>query len=358
MMFLGRVLHNPGMSNNSESPLGMLRLLTMGLACKNEFGKTVDSWFALKEPGGADYLYYQPSQGIAPSPFSMNDTQHGALSYTVSQLWNSNIDYILFNDEALETAIPRTAIPRTAIPRTAIPMAATAYGHAKGIWAWSGPDAFLLTHSIPLFPTGPSDSPAYVGLGPNAHTYAQTLACFSLRTADLATLATQAMLNAPHVYDSRVGPNAPPALRALSNGTKDKRALCTATPFNTVGSTGFTFFAKSAQWNNELYSACLAPRIQSGLLAETWIRGSATGPACGEYGVLDIQALRFSGNVSFKETQDHSKWAVSTRGSSVCVADINRMTTQYKRGGGAICWNDTMLSSVLRGAIMRTDSCD
>ena len=336
----------------------------MALACKNEFGKTVDSWFALKEPGGADYLYYQPSQGIVPSPFSMNDTQHGALSYTVSQLWNSNIDYILFNDEATgdeatgDEATGDEATGDEATGDEATGDEATAYGHAKGIWAWSGPDAFLLTHSIPLFPTGPSDSPAYVGLGPNAHTYAQTLACFSLRTADLATLATQAMLNAPHVYDSRVGPNAPPALRALANGTKDKRALCTATSFNTVGSTGFTFFAKSAQWNNELYSACLAPRIQSGLLAETWIRGSATGPACGEYGVLDIQALRFSGNVSFKETQDHSKWAVSTKGSSVCVADINRMTTQYKRGGGAICWNDAMLSSVLRGAIMRTDSCD
>jgi deoxyribonuclease-2 len=86
------------------------------------------------------------------------------------------------------------------------------------------------------------------------------------------------------------------------------------------------------------------------------LRGSAAGPACGEYGVLDVQALAFPG-VSYKESQDHSKWAVGVTGAEVCVADINRMTTQYKRGGGAICWNDTALSSTLRSAIVKTDAC-
>ena len=320
----------------------MLRTLTTLLACKNELGATVGSWFALKEPGSTDYLYYDPSQNLSSSPYSLNDTQHGALSNTLQQLWTSNISYILFNDEPATTAT--SAVD------------ATAYGHTKGVWAWSGPDAFLLTHSIPLFPTGPGAVPAYGGLGANARIYAQTLACFSMDTSELATLAAQAMLNAPNIYERRVLAGTPTALIALANGTKSTVATCTNTAFQAVGIPVLTYFAKSAAWNNELYSACVAPGLRSGLLAETWLRGSAAGPACGEYGVLDVQALAFPG-VSYKESQDHSKWAVGVTGAEVCVADINRMTTQYKRGGGAICWNNTVLSAALRGAVVKTDSC-
>lgn len=58
-------------------------------------------------------------------------------------------------------------------------------------------------------------------------------------------------------------------------------------------------------------------------------------------------------------TKDHAKWAISeepdergqkesdmevpTQPSWVCVADINRMTSQEKRGGGAICFHEPLL---------------
>jgi deoxyribonuclease-2 len=304
------------------------------LTCRNELGAAVNSWFILKQPAGTQYLYYEPGQNLSSSPYSLNDTAKGALTYTLQQLWTSNMSYALFNDE----------------PATVGENATVAFGHTKGIWAWSDSDAFLLTHSIPLFPIGPIASPTYSGLGANARIYAQTMACFSLPIEELAALAGIATLNVPHIYERRVL-GGPSALVAFANGTRRADAICA-----TVIGPQFVYFAKSAQWNNELYSACIAPALSTSLLAETWIRGGATGPACGEYGVLDVEALAF-GNVSFRESQDHSKWAVGTTGDAVCVADINRMTSQYKRGGGALCWNDTVLATGLRNAITQKDSC-
>jgi len=304
------------------------------LACRDEHGDEIASWFILKPPSSTQYLYYEQGQTLTVSPYSLNDTRVGAVSHTLQQLWNSNISYVLFNDEPVVVADE-----------------AITFGHTKGVWAWNENSAFLLTHSVPLFPTGPERASTYAGFGSNARIYAQTLACASLQTTELAALASAAMLNAPHIYERRISPDTPSTLKALANGTRSTEPSCKTVEFRE-----FLYFAKSAQWNNELYSACLAPGLSTALLAETWIRGSATGPACGEYGVLDVQALSF-GNISYRESQDHSKWAVSVTGNAVCVADINRMTTQYKRGGGALCWNDTVLSAVLRSAVTQTDSC-
>lgn len=64
-------------------------------------------------------------------------------------------------------------------------------------------------------------------------------------------------------------------------------------------------------------------------------------------------------NVTWTETQDHAKWAVSTSVSDnvICVADINRMTSQRKRGGGALCWNHGYVATQLRNSIIDVDKC-
>ncbi len=54
-------------------------------------------------------------------------------------------------------------------------------------------------------------------------------------------------------------------------------------------------------------------------------------------------------------TKDHSKWACSEEkdkaiGQWVCVADINRMKSQEKRGGGVICFMEANLWEALNNA--------
>ena len=322
--------------------IGLSPIIALSLSCVSDTGSSVGSWFISKLPSGTDYLYYDTSQQtIQPSQNSLNDTHNGALASTLRQLWLNSTDYILFNDEPVVSSQQPTLT----------------YGHTKGIWAWSVDEAILLTHSIPLFPKGPQNVNQYSGLNSNAYTYAQSMACFSLTTQTLDTLATIAPLTAPNIYERRVRPATPTNLARFANGIISTIPVCYYQLFasNTINS--LLYFAKSSQWNNELYSQCIAPQLKTSLFVESWIRGSAVGPSCsGNFRVLDVQNLKWF-NKTYKETQDHSKWSVSATESQLCIGDINRMTTQYARGGGAICWNDTVLSNNVRRAITSSNAC-
>jgi deoxyribonuclease-2 len=307
--------------------------------CKSDTGSTVDSWFIVKGPKGTESLYYDGTQaGFVPPTHDLNSTTTGALASTLKQLWSeSTTDYIIFNDE---------------------PPTATTYnftvGHTKGVWAWNVAQdaAIVLQHSVPKFPLGPGQSSKYVGLGSNAWMYGQHMACRTFTVAELATLAAQAQLTVPDIYDRRISASAPVALQALAEGATSSDPVCTQTDLPSV-----TYFAKSSQWNDELYASCIAPHSNTSLLVESWIRGSAEGPFCGPEQVLDVQNLSYSSAMSFSEYNDHSKWAVSTDGSLVCASDINRMTTQYQRGGSAFCFDDATLATALRTAIQGADQC-
>lgn len=320
---------------------GLISIASAAFQCQNEAPNSapVDSWFAIKEPKGTQYVYYDSQTPLAPSSNSLNDTSVGALTATLKQLWTPNTEYILFNDE------PPVGNPNNAT-----------VGHIKGVWAWNGEQAFVLAHSIPLFPKGPGLVPAYQGLGPNAYIYGQSLGCFSLSLSTLNSIAGQMSLTIPNIYDKKISQTTPLGLKNLANGVVSKQARCNSTAIQTMFGAPVTHFAKSTAWNNELYSQCIAPALRQSLFAETWIRGSATGPSCaGNYHVNDVALLDLPFNVTYKETQDHSKWAVGT--THVCVADINRMTTQFKRGGGAFCIRDPILAASLNSTIVAANTC-
>jgi deoxyribonuclease II len=88
---------------------------------------------------------------------------------------------------------------------------------------------------------------------------------------------------------------------------------------------------------------------------ESWLRGSEEGPACsGPWKTLDVESLSWG----WQEPSDHSKWAVAPNATkpTLCIGDINRMTTQYARAGGAVCW-ETPLATAFTTAVTVTNSC-
>lgn len=317
-----------------------------GLSCLDESGKPTDFWVGIKAPKGSDYLYYDSSTNeFGPSHNSMNDTTTGALTYTTKQLWDAE-GYAIWNDE-----VPNES------------NYSFTYGHTKGYFAFdSEGDGFLMIHSVPAYPVGPSDSPNYLGLGGNAWTYAQSFLCLSVSLETLNAASYKFLLNRPHLYDTLFPSTLEPTYGNISKLVKGDYAtasICASDILQTEGIVEFQLFAKTTQWNNDLYSACVAPTVKSSLWAETWIRGSAEGPSCPTtgYDTLDIQGIDFGNEFNWSETNDHSKWALAVNTSLLCIGDINRMTTQYSRGGGTACLNNAVLFKAFQNAVTKTDSC-
>lgn len=162
----------------------------------------------------------------------------------------------------------------------------------------------------------------------------------------------------------------------------------------------FRLLAKSGSWMKDLWLDWIEPTLNTDLRVETWRRltASATLPADAaapaEFGqddfttdykgteyhhefldgddqhvidevtTIDLSLLTDSagqalGGYAWSYTKDHAKWAVSepdgergdhavddrqgTDADWVCVADMNRMTSQEIRGGGAICFHEPAL---------------
>jgi deoxyribonuclease-2 len=329
------------------SSLAVLSLLS-GTAgqCLNEAGDPVPYWALFKFPHGSSYLYYDPVTGPVASSFSLNASEPtfgGAMVHTLSQLWSEGWQYAMYNDE---------------------PPAQTTYnftvGHSKGVWLWKGSEAAWLQHSFPKFPEGPMESPeGFPGIPSNIWEYGQHAVCVSMNRTYLSTIVKEWSLVIPQLYETNYPSDGSfPGLEELLNGQWSEEPICT--PFKVYGSTPFLTFAKSTQWNNELYASCMAPTLGSNLLVESWLHSDAEGPYCQptyKYDIGDVNALRFPNGVTFSNWEDHSKWAISLEGDWVCFSDINRATSQYQRGGGAICLNDKELHGVVQSIVTETNSC-
>ena len=190
----------------------------------------------------------------------------------------------------------------------------------------------------------------------------------------LNDLAKLFLLNRPQIYDSQLlhdDTDYIKPIKQLVDGKYSTLKQCESSQLETSGGHPFKVYAKTAEWNNDLYAGCVTPQEQDTLLVESWIRGKAEGPVCpiSDYNTLDIHYLSFvvgsgidsrsSGIDSrWSETQDHSKWAITEIKDVICMGDINRMTSQYLRGGGTACFTDTILHHVLKQATIKTNTCD
>lgn len=330
----------------------MFPFTSYSLSCLDQAGHSIDSWSIIKAPQSIDSYLYATTTGDFYAPTtSLNDTTKGALSATMNQLWNTDesISYILYNDE---------------------PPLSTGYnfsvGHTKGLLALStnlnGETlGFYLTHSIPKFPTGPATTSSYSGLPSNAWTYGQSAYCLSLDGATANDLALALQLQVPFIYESKTTDAVKEKYSnwyALVQGTISKEPICTNQTIQSIGGNTYTYFSKSTQWGEGLWTDCVSQVLATDLYVESWIRGSSIGPACTKaYHVTDVKEVHFVNipNFTWSSFDDHSKWATSPDGMWTCFGDINRMTTQFERGGGAICF--VSIGYSLANAVAEHTSC-
>ena len=352
---------------------------TRAIGCVGQDGSARDWWFIYKMPEngckGTDcslrFAYIDALTAGSALQLVEGSTlgdSGGALGSTLAQIYGnkSGLGYAAYNDEAPPPG----------------PASSTVF-HAKGVLATDAETGgFFLSHSVPKFPDLSLDAFNWTA----SQIYGQSFLCASFDVQNMDAVAAQLLVGrygAKGFYSSNVPTAiaaAVPHLKLLvaGEGPSSSAAAAVSNVLATVGGQQqFTMYTKSAAWGQDLGEDLVSPNLQLGFLWETWrrapytetsyctakITGAVNNSSSETYrydsvNVLDITVGSAPEN-AFSYTKDHSKWGISMDRAQpwVCESDINRMTSQKKRGGGCICFQHAGLHAALAGVIGNTEQC-
>lgn len=249
----------------------------------------------------------------------------------------------------------------------------SALAHAKGVLAVDGLTGFWLIHSVPQFAPPAGVTGTKYSYPPNGKENGQTAMCVSFRTpAELDHIVSQLLCMRPNVYAMRVSTEATsisPKLLDLEARRWPRGVKESIQQVVSINGQKFTSFSRNSKSEHkDLYLEIIAPELASNLLVESWRRGSGDplpSNCTYKYKVNNVESveLKFSSSAATRTTipwsylEDHSKWAVAVNKAFTCVGDINRMASQYKRGGGSMCFPDPDVWNIVRNSIHAVESC-
>ncbi|KAK3576071.1 hypothetical protein CHS0354_018342 [Potamilus streckersoni] len=225
------------------------------------------------------------------------------------------------------------------------------YGHTKGVVAFGKSAGFWMLHSTPKFPPRQAEGYTWPASG---DIYGQTFLCISLSKSTIENLGIQLQYNYPQIYDryfpeslAAQYPQMAAVAMASSQKHPTKEPWYRQTRLSSLGGQEFRSFAKFSKFGKDLYSNWLAESLGSDLYVETWQKGAKkyklNSSCTTQFKVYNVEDITFSDKVTFKETKDHSKWAITTNSDSkiwTCIGDINRMSSQFHRAGGTACFQN------------------
>jgi len=331
-----------------------------------------------KTPGGYKFAYTDPNtpaEEHTPLKMFARDMDDNADPIALTRTLQSIADTTTTAGGAAAAAVNSTATTPPSFflynDEPDVGTASSSYGHTKGVVAEGGADGgFWIVHSTPKFPASNGKSAFFF---PETEIiYGQTFLCISLTKAQVDDVGEQLLYTRPFLYHATNAFGSAAAATAagyphLADVLDKKWNTGTGDAGTSTVALGGSFIslAKNKEWDNDLYENLVAKHYKTSLLVETWIRGEALGAYCPpahEYQVVDAQSLYVTeggANVTWTETQDHAKWAVGLDGGSslVCIADINRMSSQRKRGGQAMCFSDKGLAYSMRNTVYKRSSC-
>lgn len=201
------------------------------------------------------------------------------------------------------------------------------YAHAKGILYWNNDKIRWIIHSVPNWPLANSTKL------PNI-IYGQSFICIDLSITYLSKILNHLSIMNVYVYNSTFD-----LQKLIQNQIIDT--------FNVADN--ILHIAKSDKWDSDLFDDYLAPLFGCNLLCESWLR-----PVCKDTNkVHNSSLIKWPNGVSYTETHDHSKYAISTNKDNpwVYIGDLNHMKSQAKRGGGGFIIKDEKLWKVFYSII-------
>jgi len=343
------------------------QLMVSALSCLAEDGQPVD-WFVLyKMPAtesqeistgsfrGESYVYRSSqSQQLSWIVSNQSIESHSSLpGQTLGPLYRHRDQKIeemqlllMYNDE-----FPNGTTSESA-------------AHAKGVVAFDGHSGFWMLHSVPHFPPSP-DAQSDYSFPTTGLKYGQAMFCVSLPFAQADLIGGQLRYYHPFVYfwqnGGHLSDSVPQLVQAATGNHIRQPPWFQNQQLMSLSGTRFISFAKSNKFNQDLYGDLVAPALKINLLTETWTNGQGTPlpSRCNvTYKVENVKEMELN-DITFMSHKDHSKWAVSTRPQQpwVCIADINRMESQFKRGGGSLCFENKVLWKNFLQSIHQVENC-
>ncbi|XP_037530529.1 deoxyribonuclease-2-beta-like [Nematolebias whitei] len=318
--------------------------------CRNDEDEEVD-WFILyKLPNvnnaGLLYLYMDEStNGWQLSQKEIN-SRSGSLGNTLKPLLDfydrktEGFGYMLYNDQPPD------------------PYAApSSFGHSKGVVMLDRQHGLWLSHSTPKFPTYRNKD-----FWPkNGNSNAQTFICVNFPYAQFKAIGVQLKYIHAYSYDSVVPTTFHEELRCVAQRSclPRKAPWSSVTTLTSMMGRSFTSFAKYGRFKNDLYSSLIADYVSEDLFVKGWgkLREPLASNCSSTAHIYNVKEVKLPRRKPFSDTQDHSKWCVTSDGSLTCIADMNRERSQMDRGGGAICTADPVVGRVFRALIFQYEPC-
>lgn len=371
--------------------LALFTGVAFAVVCLDENSQPVPWFFIYKQPNGFRFAY-KDARDTTLRPLSihsklLNRTATGALGATLHQVYvdkrTNRLAHVLYNDDPPYKAQGETGrYEVNPLPEGASEEQINSWlqkvdalhksgdltagrgqpnligGHAKGVVAMDKNSGFWLIHSVPKFP---DLRPPEFTWGAST-IYAQHFLCLTIDTKNANALFNTLTYNWPIVFDYWLPSELVsmfPALQPLATGTRSKGATMLPLP---VQGFNFQVYAKSSDWGKDLYEDHVQQSLKLPFRWETWRRDTSMPSYCKPqypYESLNVMSMKFDSTAHYNYTMDHCKWGISSVESSpwVCVGDINRMTSQFNRGGGTACLQNKPLWAALNGVIGSVAEC-
>eukprot|EP00397_Hematodinium_sp_SG-2012_P038888 GEMP01042375.1.p1 GENE.GEMP01042375.1~~GEMP01042375.1.p1 ORF type:complete len:456 (+),score=98.78 GEMP01042375.1:52-1419(+) len=362
-----------------------------------------DWWIMLKYPASIEYDYADSNYTELSKADGDLDSEDGPLKEVLEAYYASKsrngTGWIVWNDAALkdpndvtfddsdgygmlneDTTDEDDDTFLSARPRCVV-------AHSKGVLFFDAHGGTLLTHSIPRFP---NKGMHYKGYPTRSTKYAQHFMRANLNSTGVHLFMTLVVLHLwPSIRDKGMNDDANktlahlyPMLTKLISGGKRQRfpwlkygeimhthlelgavetvESDTRASLRKSGRTTMTVVTKPCGNVTSIFEYIASDVVKSTILAETWIRGQKVHSSSSVHNVVRVCGNNKTRSTStkptpriWKSTRDHSKYFVTlgAKNGYVGVGDLNRMLSQWKRGGSFFILNNYDLARSFRARI-------
>lgn len=337
------------------------------IRCKDQSGRNVD-WFVMYKlpkmqasrenfvtPKGGEFVYVDSNTPKTSQTWMLSNQdifeQENPVAYTLRPLQRpaQDILYVVYNDQ------PPPGYN------------GTRNGHCKGVVLFDSGTGVWLLHSVPRFVEGIGNG--RYSFPESGRENAQLLMCITFPSSEMDSIGKHLRMEYANVYAS-AGPQSlldrHPQMGLLFKESfiRGRGQELIVRNMTSSGGRRFLSVAKRAILEQDIYSSILTGLVRDDLVVQSWRNGAGDKlPAnCSRsYTVTHSDLVKLSlperRSITFKTEEDHSKWAVAVDRPVFCIGSMNRMESQVRRGGEAVCVEDSLLGKLFRKSAIVNTGC-